>query len=111
MVTLIYCLRVISKKKGEENLLQISKLKTVEILKVPHHGSENAAANKLLERVKPQTAIIQVGPNLYGHPNRAIIDLYENAGVRVYRTDRQGAITVNIQKDYYEVIPFIDINN
>jgi len=98
-------------KKGEENLLRSSKLKTVEILKVPHHGSENAAANKLLERVNPQTAIIQVGPNLYGHPNRAIIDLYENSGVRVYRTDRQGAITVKIQKDYYEVIPFIDINN
>jgi beta-lactamase superfamily II metal-dependent hydrolase len=34
-----------------------------------------------------------VGPNNYGHPTQAALDLYAKNRVKVYRTDQQGTVT------------------
>src|SRR5690606_32999398 len=46
----------------------------VDVLKVAHHGSEDAGLAGLLERSRPRLAVISVGEgNPYGHPSPATL--------------------------------------
>lgn len=65
------------------------------ILKVAHHGSKYATSQDLLNRVKPEVAIISCGEwNRYGHPSQVVLDRLRAANVKLYRTDLQGEITI-----------------
>jgi competence protein ComEC len=64
------------------------------ILKVAHHGSKTSNSQKFLEKVFPEVAIISVGENKYGHPNKETLEILEKYGIRVLRTDREGDIKV-----------------
>ncbi len=68
----------------------------VEILKVAHHGSADPALSSLLEQIHPRVAVISVGAdNDYGHPTTSTIAaLADVPGLAVYRTDRDGRVTV-----------------
>jgi competence protein ComEC len=66
-----------------------------QFLKVPHHGSASSTTDALLERVHPKIAAISVGEhNPFNHPSPATIAQLQAAGVKVFRTDRDGAITL-----------------
>jgi len=66
-----------------------------DILKVSHHGSKYATAADFLQRVKPAVAIVSCGEwNRYGHPSQVVLDRLKAAGVKLYRTDLQGEITI-----------------
>ena len=66
-----------------------------DILKVSHHGSKYATAADFLERVKPAVAIVSCGEwNRYGHPSQVVLDRLKAAGVKLYRSDLQGEITI-----------------
>jgi len=66
-----------------------------DVLKVGHHGSKNSTTADFLAAVRPQVAIISAGEgNPYGHPSQELLQRLENAGVRVLRTDRDGAVHV-----------------
>jgi competence protein ComEC len=65
------------------------------ILKVAHHGSKYATSQDLLNRVKPEVAIISCGEwNRYGHPAQVVLDRLRAANVKLYRTDLHGEITI-----------------
>jgi competence protein ComEC len=65
------------------------------VLKVAHHGSKYATAQDLLDRVKPEVAIISCGEwNRYGHPSQVVLDRLRALNVKLYRTDLQGEITI-----------------
>jgi competence protein ComEC len=66
------------------------------VLKVAHHGSADPGLEQLLRAVRPRIALVSVGAgNDYGHPAPSTIAaLNARAGVDVYRTDVDGAITV-----------------
>jgi competence protein ComEC len=68
----------------------------VEILKVAHHGSADAGLGDLLPLLRPRVAVVSVGEgNDYGHPTPSTIAALEAfPGLSVYRTDRDGRITV-----------------
>lgn len=70
-----------------------------DILKVPHHGSRYSSSEAFIESVDPTFAIIQVGKNNFGHPNPGIIENYAKKGIIVFRTDRDGAVLVDIEKN------------
>jgi hypothetical protein len=45
--------------------------------------------------VKPQFAIVSCGAwNRYGHPAQSVMDRLRAAGVKVFRTDLQGEVTI-----------------
>ncbi len=68
---------------------------SAEFLKVAHHGSKTSTSAEWLARVTPRVAAISVGDtNPFGHPSAEVLDRLREAGVRVLRTDRDGAITV-----------------
>ena len=72
-------------------------LPDVDVLKVPHHGSEDAGLAEALERLAPEVAGIGVGAdNGYGHPTPSTLAALEAAGAAVYRTDTDGTIEVSV---------------
>lgn len=65
----------------------------VTVLKVPHHGSRSSSTPVLLARASPRTALLSVGRrNRFGHPHADVVDRYRTAGIRLLRTDRDGAV-------------------
>jgi competence protein ComEC len=71
-----------------------------DVLKVGHHGSRTSTSPELLERIRPGLAVISVGRgNRYGHPHDPVLARLEAAGVDVYRTDRNGTVSVRARVD------------
>jgi competence protein ComEC len=72
-------------------------LRPVEAMKVSHHGSADPGLPQVLARLRPQVAAIEVGRNnSYGHPAAATIAALRRAVPHVYRTDRDGTITLTV---------------
>jgi competence protein ComEC len=79
-----------------------------DILKVGHHGSKNSTMPDFLAAVRPQTAIISAGEeNPYGHPSPELIERLEGAGIRILRTDRNGAVHVLTDGERVEIACFV----
>ncbi len=87
---------LLSADAESEALLPLD-LPDVEAMKVPHHGSSDPGLPQVLERLRPQLAAIEVGMNTYGHPAPPTLAALERAGVRVYRTDRDGTVTLTVE--------------
>lgn len=67
----------------------------VDVMKVAHHGSADEGLPKLLEKLRPRVAIIEVGArNRYGHPEAHTLAALSRAVPRVFRTDRDGDVRV-----------------
>ena len=65
----------------------------VDVLKVAHHGSDDAGLGALLDRTRPRLAVISVGAdNSYGHPTAGTLATLAGHGVRTLRTDRDGTV-------------------
>ena len=88
-------------KIAEEKILQKidrNHLKST-ILKVAHHGSKSSSIEEFIKEVKPQIGLIGVGKNnLFGHPNEKVIERLEAYGTKIYRTDKNGEISLVISK-------------
>jgi len=66
------------------------------ILKVGHHGSRTSTSQELLDRWRPQIAVISCGrENSFGHPAPEVISRLESIGARIYRTDLDGQVTID----------------
>jgi competence protein ComEC len=86
-------------KSAERRLLASGVDLHADVLKVGHHGSAYGTTPQFLRAVHPTSAIISVGRhNLFGHPAPSTIATLMRAGVRVYRTDRDGAITIAVDR-------------
>jgi competence protein ComEC len=66
-----------------------------DILKVGHHGSRTSTGQPFLEAVHPRISVISCGRhNPFGHPGASVIAALHRAGAQVYRTDREGTISI-----------------
>jgi competence protein ComEC len=69
----------------------------LDVLKVAHHGSDDAGLGELLERTRPRLAVISVGEgNPYGHPTATTIATLERHGVPTLRTDEDGDVVIEV---------------
>jgi competence protein ComEC len=69
----------------------------VDVLKVAHHGSEDAGLDALLDRIGPRLAVISVGAdNSYGHPTRATLATLAAHRVPILRTDLEGTVVLEV---------------
>jgi competence protein ComEC len=76
----------------------------VDVLKVAHHGSEDRGLAGLLARSAPRAAIISAGAgNPHGHPTSATLSTLSEAGVRTFRTDRDGDVRIVAGQDRWEI--------
>lgn len=78
----------------------------IEVLKTGHHGAKNVTDNMMLETINPQTAIISVGINYFGHPSKQTIENLNRHKVKIFRTDYDGAIYVKADGNKYSVQTF-----
>jgi competence protein ComEC len=75
-----------------------------DLLKVGHHGSATSTTPEILSAAKPDFAVISVGFHTsYGLPKPDVLARLQAAGVRVYRTDLNGAVTFYL--DGHSVTP------
>jgi competence protein ComEC len=66
-------------------------------LLVPHHGSRTSSSDAFLAAVHPAVAVVPVGyRNRFGHPNAEVMGRYAAMDTRIFRTDRDGAVTVRL---------------
>ena len=73
------------------------RLRPVEAMKVSHHGSADPGLSRVLERLRPQVAAIEVGAgNSYGHPAPTTLAALGAAVPHVYRTDRDGTVVLRV---------------
>ena len=66
----------------------------VDLLRVGHHGSRSASSEEFLAVTHPEAAVISVGRNRYGHPAPETLNRLGAAAIQVWRTDREGTISV-----------------
>lgn len=66
-----------------------------DVLVLGHHGSATATSWDFLQATIPEYAVVSCGTdNQYGHPDKDTMDKLQSMGIQVYRTDKQGTITV-----------------
>ena len=81
-------------KQLEESYLDC----TWEVLKVAHHGSKNSSTEGFLQLVRPAYALISAGQeNRYGHPHQETVKRLADVGSKVYSTQENGAIIVEVE--------------
>lgn len=73
-------------------------------LKVGHHGSANGTSNFFLRKVQPRHAAISVGEkNRFGHPASVVLENLKKHKVNIWRTDKQG--TISVECDLNRCVP------
>jgi competence protein ComEC len=66
------------------------------IIKVGHHGSPTASTEAFIHALAPRIAVFSVGrSNNFGHPSPVVLNRYRQAGAEIFRTDQDGAITLD----------------
>ena len=82
--------------QGEEILIrEHPNLMHASVLKVAHHGSDQATGLLFLSQARPKLAIISVGTgNRFGHPGVKTLNRLCSLGAKVFRTDRNGRINI-----------------
>jgi competence protein ComEC len=94
-------------REGERALINAIADPAAGVIKVPHHGSRSSSSTELIEAVRPKIAVISVGAdNPYRQPADEVVRRYEERGIRLYRTDRDGAVQITEGKQGSEVIPW-----
>jgi competence protein ComEC len=79
----------------EPELLAGVTLSPLRVLKVAHHGSRSSTSAAFVSAFAPQVAVVSAGRgNVFGHPSPEVTSRLEHAGARLYRTDLDGAITL-----------------
>ena len=90
----------IAEKEILELYSQNKNLLKANILKVGHHGSKTSSTSTFLEVVKPQIAVIGVGKNnKFGHPNDAVLQVLSDLKCKIFRTDLNGEISIEVNKN------------
>ncbi|QVK19375.1 DNA internalization-related competence protein ComEC/Rec2 [Mycoplasmatota bacterium] len=76
------------------DLIYPLKGKTIDFLKVSHHGSKYQTSQQFLKSHMIKQAMISVGKNNYHHPSNELLTLLDEQKIIYYRTDRNGTISV-----------------
>jgi len=77
------------------------------LLKVPHHGSKTSSTQEFLSAISPEVAVICVGSNIYGHPNKNVLQRLYGVGATVYNTRDNGRITVSQKGEEVKIEPVV----
>ncbi|RPH89583.1 MAG: DNA internalization-related competence protein ComEC/Rec2, partial [Calditrichaeota bacterium] len=79
-----------------------------DLLFVPHHGSVHSSSVDFIRAVSCRFAIVSSGKNnVFRHPHPAVLDRYTSAGIEIFRTDKDGAISVYSDGKAINVTPWL----
>lgn len=80
--------------KVSDEVIKSGKMRKVEYIKIPHHGSKNGLTENLLNISNPEVAVISVGKNQWGHPHEEVVKMLSDRGIKTFRTDEMGDVEV-----------------
>ncbi|KKP80420.1 MAG: internalization-related competence protein ComEC/Rec2 protein, partial [Parcubacteria group bacterium GW2011_GWB1_35_5] len=81
-----------SPKSIENYLISLGGLES-DVLKAGHHGSKTSTSPDFVTAVSPEYVVISAGKdNRYGHPSQEVLDILNNFGAEILRTDKDGRI-------------------
>lgn len=85
---------------SEQELLQLhADQLPATLLVAPHHGSKSSSSPAFVAAVHPRYTIFTSGyRNRFGHPHPAVVQRYRAAGSLLLRSDRDGAVLVDMDK-------------
>jgi competence protein ComEC len=88
-----------------EGLLAKNSDDRFEVFKVGHHGSKGAVTPEQLKQMGSQVAFISVGQdNRYGHPTPETLAILEEAGMKIFRTDLNGDVSLRFEAGRHSVL-------
>ena len=83
-------------RKAEADIAGLFAPAPLRVLKVPHHGSNTSSSDGFIHALAPDVAVVSVGrTNNFGHPSRVVLERYRQAGAAIFRTDQDGAVTLD----------------
>ena len=93
-----------AEKEELKAMLSEQRMASIDIIKVGHHGSKNGITAAEAERLHPEIALIGVGKhNRYGHPSEEVLNIFQDIGCTVFRTDEQGDIACSLNTENVSV--------
>lgn len=78
---------------AEEDILKTGAELASTVIKAPHHGSKSSSTPDFLEKVRPQYVVFTARGGRTRLPNAGVVARYEAMGAKVFRSDRDGAVT------------------
>ena len=79
-----------------------------DVLVVPHHGSIHSSTTEFIKAVACRYAIVSAGKsNVFKHPHPSVLQRYKEAGMNIYRTDKNGAISIKTDGNNLEIDSFV----
>jgi len=96
-------------KSVEHALLPSLSPARLRVLKVPHHGSLTSSTPEFIHALHPAVAVFSAGRNnRFGHPAPEVLERYQEAGVRVLRTDQSGEIDITTDGQSVDFHSFVN---
>ena len=94
-----------AEKEVEDELLNLDLDLSADVIKIGHHGSSSSSSEQFLNAVNAQYAIIQSGQdNSFGHPHLSVIRRLERMGIKIFRNDLRGQVSIFSDGDEIEVV-------
>ncbi len=83
-------------------------IRSIDILKVAHHGSAYSTKEEFLETARPRIAVISCGQNnRYGHPHAETLERLHAVDASIYQTPTSGAVMIKIEKDTIRIETYL----
>ncbi|WP_367926071.1 ComEC/Rec2 family competence protein [uncultured Ruthenibacterium sp.] len=100
-----------AEKEIEETALERNLDIRASLFKAGHHGSATSNTEPFVQMIAPQYVIISCGQdNSYGHPHEEVLEIFEETGSRVFRTDQNGTIVAYVDQEQKLQIAVADVS-
>jgi competence protein ComEC len=85
---------------NEERILIDRGVRRTDVVMAAHHGSKSSSSQSWIDAVQASDVVAQAGRfNRYGHPHDVVQKRWERAGIRFWRNDHHGAVTISSSRD------------
>lgn len=84
---------------AEKELVERGVTGGIEVLLVPHHGSDSSSSEAFVQSMAPAYAVISAGKNKTDtFPSPQVVERYQNTGARVLNTARDGTVIFTVDR-------------
>lgn len=91
-----------AEQEAEEEMIRSGQNLHADLYVAGHHGSSSSSSQDFLTAVDPSYVWISCGAdNSYGHPHKETMEKLEKDGIQMFRTDRQGEVSVYADGNSY----------
>lgn len=93
---------------GEKRLVERGNLPDAEVYVAGHHGSPDSSTAALIRAIKPEYSVVSLDESKYSSfPNFEVCERFNNADVKVLRTDDDGSITFEVDAEGGAILEII----